>query len=509
MTRRPILRILVAAVVVVLVVLAVMLAQLRPQPLRERIASALALRFNADVSIDTFDVDIVPRLRLNGSGIRLRIRNRPDLPPFISIDHFWMDLQPLSIVRRHVDTVHLDGLKIQVPPDDARDTLHNGRLTSEESLLSPSKVLIEHLIAHDAELSFVSNKPRHRPHLFPIRWLELTQVGFDRAFPFRAELTNPVPVGLIQTTGTFGPWIKDDPARTPVRGTYVFSDADLATIDGIHGMLSSQGTFGGRLAAIDVAGTTSTPDFNLDLGGKALPLQTTFSATVDGTNGTTILRHISGTLRKSSIVASGAVVNLPGPGRHSIDLDVSVPRGRLEDLLALVSPNGQSAANGNIALKSAVHLPPGHSSTLSRLKLDGQFTLTGTTFKNTVQQRIREFSRRTQGKSADDMDARVVSDIRGGFVLTDGVMQLRDLAFAVPGATVELNGSCNLRNRALDLQGTLTMEASVSKAVGGFKSIFLKMFDPFFRKPGKGTVIPIKIGGTIEAPKPALNFQRK
>src|SRR5256885_7031755 len=43
--------------------------------------------------------------------------------------------------------------------------------------------------------------------------------------------------------------------------------------------------------------------------------------------------HIDATLRASSIVASGAVVNLPGPGRHSIDLDLAVPKGRLEDLL--------------------------------------------------------------------------------------------------------------------------------------------------------------------------------
>jgi hypothetical protein len=44
----------------------------------------------------------------------------------------------------------------------------------------------------------------------------------------------------------------------------------------------------------------------------------------------------------------------------------------------------------------------------------------------------------------------------------------------------------------------------VSQAVGGFKSIFLKIVDPFFRKPGKGTVLPIKIEGTIDAPKAGL-----
>src|SRR5256885_15298107 len=100
--------------------------------------------------------------------------------------------------------------------------------------------------------------------------------------------------------------------------------------------------------------------------------------------------HIDATLRASSIVASGAVVNLPGPGRHSIDLDLTVPKGRLEDLLTLVSPNGQSVGIGEIALRAKGHLPPGHSPTLRRLEVNGRFTLRRTTFKKGVQQRIQE-----------------------------------------------------------------------------------------------------------------------
>jgi len=48
----------------------------------------------------------------------------------------------------------------------------------------------------------------------------------------------------------------------------------------------------------------------------------------------------------------------------------------------------------------------------------------------------------------------------------------------------------------------------VSKAVGGFKSIFLRVVDPFFKKRG-GTVLPIKIRGTIDAPEVGLNFRGK
>jgi hypothetical protein len=273
-------------------------------------------------------------------------------------------------------------------------------------------------------------------------------------------------------------------------------------------MLSSVGSFDGRIGSIDVRGTTKTPDFNLRLGGRPLPLETTFSANVDGTNGTTILRAIDAQLRRSSIKASGAVVNLPGPGRHDIKLSVAVPKGRIEDMLAFVTQS-KSVATGDVKLRANVNLPPGHSSTLSRLGVAGEFGLAGATFKSNVQERVRELSRRSQGKGRTEMDESVASDVAGTFALDKGVLRLRDVSFDVPGAEVRLSGTCDLRSRALDLHGTLRMQASVSQAVGGVTSIFLKVVDPFFHKHGEGTVLKIGIVGTIDAPEPKLELRRK
>ena len=75
-----------------------------------------------------------------------------------------MDVQPFSVARRHVDTLHVDGLRIQVPPGDARETLR----TPGSAGLNPSKVMVDRLITHDAELAFVPSKPEHRPHVFRI-----------------------------------------------------------------------------------------------------------------------------------------------------------------------------------------------------------------------------------------------------------------------------------------------------------------------------------------------------
>ena len=60
-----------------------------------------------------------------------------------------------------------------------------------------------------------------------------------------------------------------------------FDHADLNTIKGIAGTLSSEGEFSGKLAEIDVRGKTSTPNFSIDVGGRPVPLQTEFHAVVE------------------------------------------------------------------------------------------------------------------------------------------------------------------------------------------------------------------------------------
>jgi hypothetical protein len=45
--------------------------------------------------------------------------------------------------------------------------------------------------------------------------------------------------------------------------------------------------------------------------------------------------------------------------------------------------------------------------------------------------------------------------------------------------------------------------------VGGWKSVFLKPVDPFFRKRGSVTELPIKITGTKSEPHFGLNLGHK
>ena len=503
-TRRLVLWMAAVGVAVAIVLLAASAWMLRPAFLTPRITALLSSRLNLETTIDAVSVAFWPRPRISGSGLLMRVPGRPDLPPFISIDRFWVDAGPLTIWRQRVGTVHLDGLKIAVPPSEARGDLPGAGPPSEDG--SASKVIVDHLVTHDAVLQFVPRRPDKLPLTFRIHELKLDALGFDRAIPFYTKLTNPVPKGLVESRGTFGPWRRDDPAETPVAGEYTLTDADLSTINGIGGILQSSGKYEGALTKISTVGEAETKDFSLDLGGRPVPLHTRFHTIVDGTDGSTRLERVDAKLRNSSFSTWGNITNLSGPGRHAIDLEFDINKGRIEDLLAL-SIDSAPLLSGDVTVQGKLSLPPGPTKVRKRLNVAGKFALARGQFTDAkVQEKLRELSRRSQGKGQDEDPGRVLTSMKGRFTLENGVLSLPDLSFEVPGAAVNLAGHYVIDGELIDFHGTLKMQATVSKAVGGFKSIFLKPFDALFREKGAGAVVPIKITGTRQEPKMGIEM---
>ena len=137
-------------------------------------------------------------------------------------------------------------------------------------------------------------------------------LGVGQQMPFTATLTNPLPKGQIETKGTFGPWKKGDPGGTPLAGTYSFQNADLGTIKGIGGILSSTGEFVGELERIAVKGETHVPDFHVDISGQPVALDTTYEAVVDGTDGDTYLNVVNARFLQTALTAKGAVTGTKG-----------------------------------------------------------------------------------------------------------------------------------------------------------------------------------------------------
>jgi hypothetical protein len=345
-----------------------------------------------------------------------------------------------------------------------------------------------------------------------MRRIVMRNVGPNAPWEYDATLVNATPRGYIHANGTFGPWNNDSPGDSAVTGRYEFDHADLNTIKGIGGILSSVGEFTGQLNNIVVDGTTETPDFSLDTANHAMPLHTKFHAVVDGTNGDTYLQPVEARLGQSDFGCQGAVVHVKGKG-HMIDLDVTVPNGRIEDFLELGVKTTPVVMTGRLAMKTKLLIPPGKESVTRKIGLQGGFALRQIHFTNPeVQDKVDMLSLRAQG---DPKDAKpgaedVYSQMEGKFVLGGGKLSFSKLDYTLPGADVKLAGEYTLDGERFEFEGKVRTDARVSQMVASkWKSVMLKPVDPLFKKKGAGAVIPVKISGTRSAPKFGLDLRHK
>jgi hypothetical protein len=355
-------------------------------------------------------------------------------------------------------------------------------------------------------------KPDKDPQDYELSHIVMRDVGPNAPWNYDATLVNAIPKGDIHAKGTFGPWNIDSPGDSTVTGHYTFDHADLNTIKGIGGMLSSVGEFTGQLDNIVVDGTTETPDFSLDTANHTMPLHTKFHAIVDGTNGDTYLQPVDARLGESDFSCNGTVINVRGKG-HIIDLDVTVPNGRIQDFLQLGVKTTPVVMTGRLTMKTKLHIRPGPESVTRKIGLKGGFTLRQIHFTNPeVEDKVDMLSLRAQG---DPKDAKpgaedVHSQMVGQFVMEAGKLSFSKLDYTLPGATVELTGEYSLDGQQFEFEGKMRTDAKVSQMVASkWKSILLKPVDPFFKKNGAGAEIPVKISGTRSAPKFGLDLRHK
>lgn len=503
------LRWIVIAVAGVCVVLAIAAAVgSRTEPLRRLVVQTLADRLDSDVELQSFGVDPFPTVHVRGQGLVIRLKGRTDVPPLVQIGSFDISGGLLGLIgrSRRFSAVSIQGLEINIPPGGA--SIKNPAASSNSGSAS-SPIVIDRLVSTDAILRLIPRREGKRPREFAIHRLTMSGVGVEERMPFEAELTNPVPRGLIKTEGRFGPWNRGDPGGTPLEGKYLFEDADLGTIKGIGGILTSTGEFRGQLERIEVKGETRTPDFRLELSGKKVPLTTRFEAVVDGTDGDTYLNAVNAELAETAILANGAIVGTSGVKGRTVQLKVTVTGGRIEDFLDLAVRSDRPVMTGQIDLQTDFLLPPGSADVADKLRLDGGFDLSSARFSDPgVREKFAEMSRRARGKP-DGAAQDVMSKIDGRFKLASSTLALTPVRFQIPGAVVQLTGTYGLESEALEFDGTLRMDATVSQAAGGgLTSKVLKVVDPLFRTRSAGAVVPIRVRGTRNDPKFGVDMMK-
>jgi AsmA-like C-terminal region len=471
---------------------------------RQWVISELSDHFDSQVELQSLHVDLTPRMQVTGEGLTLHYRNRADVPPLIQIARFSFNLGVLGIIHvpRHVKGVYVENMIITIPPSDK-----NAPPEPRPKSAAVPRVIFNEIVCNDTDLIILPKKAGKDPLDFDIHDLVLTNVGEHKPFDFHGTLTNAKPKGEIATHGTFGPWNAEDPASSPVSGAYSFDNADLDPFAGIGGTLSSTGQYSGHLNQIEVQGHTDTPNFSLDPVGRPVPLHTEFSATVDGTDGDTYLHPVRATLLKSLIIANGSVIRASGKPGHIISLNIYAPNARLQDILRLATKSTEPVMAGTVTLHTKMLLPPGKEKVIHRLSLDGDFGVNDAQFASLdVRDKLESLSRHALGKPNDEDAGSSVTDLIGHFRLDHDAASFPRLSFSVPGAEVRLTGKYDLPTEALDFRGNLRMRAKLSQTVTGKKSFFLKLADPFFKKDGAGSVVPIHITGTRDQPKFALDL---
>ena len=495
--------------------------------LRRRVIATLEDRFKSPVELDALHISLLEGLQVSGSGLRIPYFGENDEPgsrandvaPMLAVKNFEFrtGLRELFEPVMRVRAVQVQGMELRIPPKQERGPLLPGEkkeLRNEQQVKPKRSIVMDKIVVSDMTLTIETNKPGKEPLVFEIRDVTLHDVGPGKPFPFDARLVNPKPVGDIHSSGHFGPWQSEQPRDTPVDGNYSFTNADLGTIKGISGKLTSTGAYGGTLGEIGVTGTTDTPDFALDVSEHPVDLRTVFNATVDGTTGDTKLNSVHATLLRTVLDVNGMVMrasDMPGavpsqsvPG-HFIDLSVASSRARVEDILRLGAKTSPPLMRGDLALRAHLTIPPGDVSVSKKMRVQGTFAIHEATLANQRwQDTVDNLSLRAQGHPKElqsEVAPVVTSQIGGNFTLANAMLDMPKLNYQMPGAQVELAGKYSLDGNTFDFAGTVRTKATASQMLTGWKSIVAMPFDKLLAKNGAGVEVPVTISGTKSDPK--------
>jgi hypothetical protein len=482
--------------------------------LKGRIIETLRTRFDSRVDLDSLDVSLGRGLEVSGRGLRIyppdEVVAAGAHEPLIALQnfHFQSGVLGLFLKPMRLSAVNASGLAINIPPRQMRQQAPKRNLKHRGKI----KIVVTEMVCDDSRLIIGTDKPDKDPKTFILRHIELRDVGPKAPWQYTATLVNAVPRGDIHATGTFGPWQTESPGDSTVTGDYRFDHADLNTIKGIGGMLSSVGKFEGRLNHIAVHGTTNTPDFSLDTANRGLNLGTEFDAIVDGTSGDTYLEPIKAQLGESKFTVRGTVISIKGQG-HRVQLDTDIPAGHIQDFLNLAVETQPPVLTGIIRSKTQITIDPGIQSVTQKLKARGSFELREIHFTNSrVQDKVDMLSLRARGepKKAKPGAEDVNSIMRGNFSIDRGKIVFSGLIYHLPGAQINLAGVYSMDGQQFDFAGKVRTKATLRKMVASWwKSWLLAPVSPFFKKNGAGAEIPVKISGTRSEPKFGLHLFHK
>jgi hypothetical protein len=454
----------------------------------ERIARSVAGSTGSRVVIRNSEVFFFPSPGLLARDVELR-RGAENAQPIARARRlrFIGSWSALLTFQHRLKRLEAEGLVVMLPKRvPGRDPSAPAR---------PQKATVSLLIADG---SIVEAAPDLR---FQFERLRLRNFGPGETFTFDTVVQNPNPRGRITATGSVGPWNVSDRGASRVSASYELAGADLGQYSWTAGILTSRGTVKGMLSRLQVNGAADVTNFEINRNGHRVPLRVEYAAFVNGHNGDTTIESANAQFLQTHLNARGAISGSAGMHGKTVALDFVSREAQIQDLLVLATRAQRPALNGPMTLSAHVVLPPRPGRFLEKVLLKGAFRIDPARFNTpSMQHRVNELSIRAQRD--DDDPARVLPALSGTVELRQGVANLSEVRFTVPGAVTRGGGTYNVITKAVDLDGTVAMEATLSEATGGWKSLFVKPFNWLFRnrREQAGAELPVRITGRYPNP---------
>ena len=465
---------------------------------KDAMTRALQAATSRPVRIGAFHKSYFPPGCL-AEDVRILHNSNPEGPPLITIQKLLVQgsLTGLFTSPKRLAEVKVVGMRVTIPPNKENDHGKSGMaLDTGDKPLEIAKV-----VADGALLEFLPSEPGKKPYTLRIDGLIVRNVGKGKPMDYSAIVTNSKPPGLIRAQGKFGPWNSDNPGVTPVSGDFTYGDVKLGVFKGISGTLQAKGKFKGPLSRIETEGTTETENFHVENSGSSVRLKVGFKAIVNGTNGDTYLEPADAHFLRTSLTATGGVEGKHGEDGKTTSLSLSVPNGRIEDILRLFVSEKTSPLSGAVSVHGKFVWPPGPARFVEKIRMDLDFGIDHSRFhSDSTQDAINAISKSAQGESKKEQDEdprTMLSNLRGHVAFRNGIATFSGVSFTVPGASAALRGTYNLLSQRVDLHGVLRTQGKLSDTTSGFKALILKVITPFFKKKHDIKVVPFKITGTF------------
>ena len=408
--------------------------------------------------------------------------------PLMTIRKLIIRDYPAAMLHKHVSIIRAEGLHVMLPGSGA---------TTNDS--ESQHRIIDRLVADDAVLE-VQRTPQQTLR-FVFHKFAVKNLGGAGPISFSAVFDNPMPAGLIRTSGEFGPWSRASADQTPISGKYSLETADLSVFKGIGGMLSSKGEFKGTFKQLNVEGSTKSPAFEVTKTHHALPLETHFTATVNAFKGDVVLNQVKGRYGRNDLIAHGTI------GRENkkrvARVEIRCDHGRIEDVFYPFIHSPKSPLTGDVSFTMNVIIPSGHEPFVRKIDLRSNFQIQNAVFTHAQTQHRLDKIAESPGQKDP---TQTLSDFQGTVQLADGVAHFSSLSIHDQGAAATFHGNYSLTDERVDMYGNLKTAASLAKTTHGISAVFAKVLEPFFKKKPHETVVPVKIGGTYSHPNFGLNM---